>query len=321
MNDHAGLVRKAEASLTRELDRNPRVVWTVSIGAALAVVMVAVLLMFGFGLFGIDASSSDAKVMAAAIAVVGTLLSAALTFVGTLVKFSIDDRNVRLAAVEASRSYQLARVDTVVRAVDLLGYEDRDAGQSQVGGALLALSSLGEHDLAISLLAELWPGAKTTPDVAEVVLSKALTEGSGQIRDNAAYLMIANAKLLVGQFAFYWPLRPPYWDVDLEPASARRGLAFALAEVFKEGLRKGMINPAVVLYHALEDSDPEVALVAASCLEPLPRRCDPDHVVDVGSTAVTVGEIESKLAAKAVTVDAALRDEIGQLLLTLEGLC
>src|SRR5690606_5158659 len=104
-----------------------------------------------------------AKTLAAALGLMGSVLSAAVALVGIVIKYSVDERSARMAAAEAARNHVLAldaakrnRIEAAIRAVDLLSENNQNATNHQMGGAVLALSSLGEHDLAVALLDDLW---------------------------------------------------------------------------------------------------------------------------------------------------------------------
>jgi len=82
--------------------------WLVASAAALSVLGSALILMKISGLLNIPKDDTGAKTLAASLGLIGATLSAAVTLVGTVVKYSIDDRNARLAAVQAGHNYALA---------------------------------------------------------------------------------------------------------------------------------------------------------------------------------------------------------------------
>src|SRR5262249_31500238 len=82
--------------------------WLVASAAALAVLGSALILMKISGLLDIPKDDTGAKTLAASLGLIGATLSAAVTLVGTVVKYSIDDRNARLAAVQAGHNYAIA---------------------------------------------------------------------------------------------------------------------------------------------------------------------------------------------------------------------
>ena len=127
-------------------------------------------LLHQIGLFPVPATESGEKTLAAALVLIGTAVTAAVTLIGVVIKTSIDIRTANDTAIEANRTHLLAlegerrnRVDTVIRAVGLLGSDGKDATPHQISGALLALESLGEYDLAVALAAHLWPHDSRVP--------------------------------------------------------------------------------------------------------------------------------------------------------------
>ena len=177
--------------------------WLIASGAALAILAIPLGLMWSLGLFEIPKDDTGTKTLATALGLIGSVLSAVITLVGTVVKYSIDDRNAQLAAAEKARTHALAveaekrnRIEAAIRAVDLLSENNKDTTENQIGGAVLALVSLGELDLAVALLAQLWPKGLTSALVAEVVLRQALKTvktGSADTQISAAAVLLQNA--------------------------------------------------------------------------------------------------------------------------------
>ena len=281
--------------------------WLIASVAAVTILVIAVGLMAMFGLFR-PANDSEGKSLAAALGLVGAVLSSVLALVGTIIKYSIDDRNARQAAMEASRNYALAiqaeqrnRIDAAIRAVDLLSENNDDSTKTQMGGALLALVSLGELDLAVSLLAELWPKGKTSPQVAEVILTNAFKNGSEDVMISAASVVAQNvSRLSIGNFHI-WPFTNPDWRKDL-PYNARLNLIVAVAEwllVAVEAEPKTLPTAALILFEALEDDEKVIGDLSAACLRPITLNLD----ATIGKTAssgliICVSDIVERLKTK-----------------------
>lgn len=278
--------------------------WFIASVAALAILGIAVALMVSVGLFDIPKDDPGAKTVAAAIALVGTVLSAAMTLVGTVVKYSIDDRNSRLAAVEASRNYALAleaekrnRIEAAIRAVGLLGENNADATVSQIGGAMLALVSLGEVNLATALLSQLWPRDLAAPTVAEIVIAAALKTGSEDTQRLASVVLYTNADQIQQVEFHIWPLFDPEWETEL-PGNARISLALAAARWLVSELESGglrLTSAAAVLYQALNDPDDVVKDIAASSLKPLIQKLPETAWIYADQNVLTAPEIAARL--------------------------
>ncbi|MCZ6718418.1 MAG: hypothetical protein O6944_04595 [Gammaproteobacteria bacterium] len=278
--------------------------WIIASVAALAILGIAVALMNSVGLFEIPEDDPGAKTIAAAIALIGTVLSATMALVGTVVKYSIDDRNSRLAAVEASHNYALAveaekrnRIEAAIRAVDLLGENNADATGSQIGGAMLALVSLGEVSLATALLSQLWPSGLAAPTVAEIVIAEALKTGSEDTQRLASVVLYKNADQIQQAGFHIWPISDPGWDTEL-PGNARLSLALAAAHWLVSDLKSGGLrlpSGAAVLYQALNDPDDIVKDIAASSLKPLIQKVPETAWIYTDQKRLTAPEIAARL--------------------------
>ena len=198
---------------------NPWKPWLIASGAAVTILVVAVILMFLLGLFDAATDENGAKRLAASLALVGAVLSAVVTLIGIVVKYSIDDRNAQLA-VEAERRNH---IDVAIRAVDLLCENNQGTTIHQIGGSLLALISLGELELAVSLLATLWPERLVSRHVADVLLRKAILAGSDDVKNDAAVVLSNNTEQIQVQDDMYWPIPNVGWSTDL-PVDCRRSL-------------------------------------------------------------------------------------------------
>jgi hypothetical protein len=102
----------------------------------------------------------------------------------------------------------------------LLSENNQNSTVHKIGGALLALVSLGEHDLAVALLDELWPSELVSASVADVVLTRALASGSEDTQISASSLLKQNADQIRQPGIFFWPIPRPYWRSDLPPTAA-----------------------------------------------------------------------------------------------------
>lgn len=242
--------------------------------------------------------ATGTEALAVSLGVVGAILSALVTLIGILVKYSIDDRNAELAAVAEKRN----RIEAAVRAVDLLG----ENNPHQVGGALLALVSLGELELAVSLLASIWPAGLVSAHAAGVVVEKSLIAGSEEVKDSAAVVLSRQASQ-IGQDGYnIWPIPSTGWRTDL-PDNCRLGLIHAAAEWMIVELKKSSgpdslpvdssVDPTLVLIKALDDPHSYVRVTAAACLRPLRDFLPETAAIPLGTTDFLISEIDAKLTA------------------------
>ena len=282
---------------------NPWKPWLIASVAALAILGIALGLMLLFGLFHAAKDDTGAKTLAASLGVVGAVLSAVVTLIGIVVKYSIDERNAQLAVVESGRNFWLAveaekrnRIDAAIRAVGLLGENNQNTTEHQIGGALLALVSLGELELAVSLLANLWPANLASIYVAGFIMQTALKEGSDAIKNTAAVVLTQNVERIAQDGFNMWPIPPLEWRMDL-PDNCRIGLVIAACEwliVELENDPDYLPDVAMVLHGALADTT--VADYAAACLRPL-LVFPPDYAIGTGTHVLSVAEIMESLEA------------------------
>jgi hypothetical protein len=281
--------------------------WVGSGFAAIFVMGVSVALMQRMGLFQVTPTDAGTKWIAASLALLGSVFTASVTLIGVMLKYAIDDRATTVARVEANRSYKLAteeafrsRVDIALRAVDLLGENNADASNAQMGGSLLALSTLGEHELAIALLSQLWPQGQVASSTAEVVLMAAFSHGTFKVQKNAATLLFSNPMLLsLDGNAHIWPFSDPTWPVDL-PKRVRDILAETVAEWLLGTIGDGTgaaYTAAAILYAALDDSSEEVRTTAEWTLRPLIREWSGLTIQGYSGSSFTMEDLADKLEA------------------------
>ena len=301
--------------------------WVAGLFGAGAILVIAIGLMVYFQLLPVPADDTGAKTLAAVLGLIGAILSAVVTLFGTILKYSIDERNLALAVhaerrndIEAERSHNLAvqaerrndiearrnhelaaeeqrksQIDVAIRAVDLLSENCQDSTQHQIGGALLALVSLGELDLAVALLGEMWPG-KTSPAVAEVVLNEALKGDSEEVQISASSVLSSNASQIDQGTYHIWPIPDHGWRVDL-PDNCRVGMINAASKWLQATIPKGGLfsNAAAVLYKALEDDEPMIAEIAAACLEPVVKVISSESWTYEGARMLTALQVAERL--------------------------
>ena len=278
--------------------------WLIAAFAAAVILGIAIILMSVTGLFKIPHDDAGTKTIAAALALVGSVLAASITLIGTVVKYSIDDRNARLASTESARNYAVAletekrnRIDTAIRAVDLLCENNKDTTPNQIGGALLALVNLGELELAISLLSQFWPDELVSPYVACSIVEAALNKGTEENQISACLLLHANAKHIHQEGYNIWPISEVGWNTEL-PEVGRIGLVKAATEWLKCELEvdnKSIPDAAAVLYKALFDPNHIVNNIAASCLRPLAKVIQENKWLYIGGEQIFMKEIREGL--------------------------
>lgn len=280
--------------------------WLVGGAAALSMLGLSCLLMWQMGLLNIPKDETGSKTLAAALALLGTLVTAAVTLIGTVIKYSIDERAASDARLQKERDYAVSldsaqrnRIEAAIRAVDLLSENNKDATTHQIGGAVLALVSLGELDLAVALLNQLWPPRLVSDSVAYVTLQRALKDGDHSTKIGAAATLMQQADR-IGQGDYHiWPLENLGWDKTLS-GNCRLGLVQAAVRWMICDLERSidqLPSASVVLYQALDDGSANVVDIAAASLRPLLDCYPPDCWTDSGDVKMLMSDLALRLAA------------------------
>jgi hypothetical protein len=159
--------------------------WWLVVGS-LGFFLLVVAAFWALGLFDQPEDDSSAKVLVAVLALVGVLFTETVAVLGLLLKDSVDQRAADLRV----RELRQGDVDVVIRAVDLLGEQNELSDPHKVGGAVLALHSLGHIDLALALVQDLWPVGGVTDTVAMAIVRAGLLPSSKEkTQRDAAYLL------------------------------------------------------------------------------------------------------------------------------------
>jgi hypothetical protein len=190
-------VQEEEKQPTRR-HTTPRWVWWSALAIA-GLYGLFVLLLWQLGLLNFP-STGNGQAFAAVLALLGGFFGSSLTFIGLLIKHSIDERNAQLAernqqlAEEAERRLTL---DSSIRAVDLLSTADgKPAPPTEQAGALFALAHLEQLPLALTLLNEIWPKGHISTRAATTLIEKGLLAKDEQINRSAADTLARHAHLL-----------------------------------------------------------------------------------------------------------------------------
>ncbi len=181
---------------------------------------VAVILLFGvFGAFlyftgalTFDGTEQSAKTVSATLMFAGAFVAAVVSIFGILIKHSIDVRAETRQQLEADRNDALAReaeerlkLDTVVRTIQLFGNENAPALPVQRAGALLALCSMKQHELALALAADLLVRSDLEPATAAAVINHAALNAPSHVKVIAGDLFFEHAHKLLTPVSYEAP--------------------------------------------------------------------------------------------------------------------
>ena len=226
-----------------------------------------VILLWRLGILDVD-GKTDTQVLAAVLGLLGGLFAASLTFVGVLLKHSVDVRTLRLSWETEAR----LRLETSIRAVQLLATSDgKTAPPTQQAGALFTLVHLGQLELALPLLREIWSRGEISSSAAVSVLDHALCSDDEALQRGAAWILAANAPRLRDERAC-WDFPESVslrWRNDLH-VYAREGLVDALigalVSVDPADWPRGCTNAFLVQFDAIRKAEDREHLRASAVI-------------------------------------------------------
>jgi len=298
--------------------------WTVLGGVVLALL---ILMLGGLAAFGY----LEGDHLTPVLAFVGTFLTAALTFIGLVVK----DQGDRRLELERHREDQRLEVEAAMKAAALLSCPDgKPAHPATVAGALLALSSLDQTRLAVNLLHQLWPTDGVSGPIAALVLERALTSPDPALQNEGAVALLANVQHAMcatddGRALYSWPSSfDCAWRHSPPSLEARHMLLEAWLRLWiqtwnhlgfepREYRREQFVRGLYVIYRTEPDDDLRhtVALILLEALTRWPR---PPVAVTIDGVHVNVDEELRDRDLKPLGTGVALGDDIAALIDTWE---
>jgi hypothetical protein len=244
-----------------------------------------------------DASTpkSNARIVAAAIGLVGVLVTASLTFIGVVLRHSIDLRT----AQQADETEKRLRLETSIRAVELVSPQEGTATQTRRAGALFVLVNQNELDFAYALLSEMWIDEQISPSAATWVVNRLLLSGDPLLQEGAAVELDLNSHTLASSESFYFPDSMLLsWSNDL-PTPARESILSAFVRMILSKPRDEWatedLNTCVVQLDIIrrQDTESHIRNGALLCLDALleVHRMNPDAVIFAPSGKLRVGDL------------------------------
>jgi hypothetical protein len=241
----------------------------------------------------------DTPRLAAVLACVGVLVTALLSFAGSLVT---RQSNRRLAQEHADEDSRL-KLDAAMRAGQLFTPTDgTPADPAAVASALLALTRLRHADLAVALLVDLWKdsGSRVSNETAILVIDAALRSAAQpNAQLVAAEVLCRNAARLDPCQSLHWPSSVDgAWDPRFGPRT-KFLLLDALVEmtVAKPVNHNSLRSVAVRLYGIWEQEHEDehvrgcVGTLIRALLEPLSTVAYKDFMQ--GSKRIRLEDLET----------------------------
>jgi hypothetical protein len=274
------------------------------LGRVLLLVAIVLMLLFAASfvllwqleVFDANTRKSNAQILAAAIGLVGVLVTASLTFIGVLLKHSIDLRTIQQNAETEGR----LRLETSIRAVELVSQEEGTATKTRRAGALFVLANLNQLDFASALLSQMWHDRQVSPSAATWVVNRLLLSGEPSLQEAAAVELEANAHTLARSDGFQFPESMLFrWSNEL-PTTARESILSAFIMMIlskpREDWSREDLNTCVYQLDIVrkQDKDSHVRNGALLCLDALLEAReidDPDLFIFAPNGKLHVGDL------------------------------
>lgn len=293
-------------------DRSADARW---IASALTLVVIAGAAPVGLlALLGGLGHATDQR-LAAILAFVGALVTAAVSGIGLLLRRHSEERLAREHADEKAR----LRLDAAMRAGELFTTSSGvPADPATIASSLLALSELGRADLAVALLVDLWDDAdraiisptrnKVSDETAILVLDAALKDTRPSAQLVAAGLLCRNAHRLDMCQALHWPASV---DDGWNPAFGVQTKVL-IVEALVQMARKtpptlNALQSLTVRLYGISSRDPDEHVkgcigILLSALLPALNHTDVRYLMQAGRE-ITIGEIKAAAAQQKVNPD------------------
>lgn len=205
----------------------------VSLGTIVVIFAALIVIMWRLGFFEFTGTEPSSNVVAAAIALVGTFIGAAVSVVGILIKHSFDQQTLARQEMEALRNEaskweteQRMKLEAAVRALQLFSTsEGKNTPEIQRDGALFTLANLGQYKLTLQLVDNLLKKKELNVGTASSLLDLAIRNGNLEEKVQATNVM---ADLDRREAAL--PECLLEWVADL-PTYVREWASFYIAEI------------------------------------------------------------------------------------------
>ncbi len=171
-----------ESNVSPTIPRVPNKFLYFSLGIIVIIFAVLLIIIWQLGFFDFTGTDASSTVVAAAVALIGTILTAVVSVVGILIKHSFDQQNL-------SRQWeaeQRLNLEAAIRALDLFSTGGgKPTPDTQRDGALFTLANLGQYELTLELVDNLLDKGQLSAGTASSLISNALLRGNESIKEKA----------------------------------------------------------------------------------------------------------------------------------------
>lgn len=214
------MLKEKLESLARAIHMKNNERWVVIVIASTLILLASfIVLLWRVGLFDFTGPEASTKIVAAALALVGGLISSFVTIVGILLKHSMDKQAEERLKIESERNANLReeaearlrlesernanlreeaekrlKVETAIQAVQLLSSSSgQDVPMTQRAGVIYTLENLGMIELAITLATQMSKNNSIDVETVDWLIDRALVSGNEIASEEAASLLRKNA--------------------------------------------------------------------------------------------------------------------------------
>lgn len=150
----------------------------------------------------------------------GSFVSALVSIIGVLLKHTVDRQVESRLEAESQRTKvlqweaeQRLKLEAAIRALQLFSTSSGSPSPAiQRNGALFTLASLGQHELTLTLAADMLPKGELDAETASSLAGQALERGEETIQAQAIMLLNDNASRLITERGCALPECLKNWD-------------------------------------------------------------------------------------------------------------
>lgn len=248
--------------------------------------------------------ASQFSITVAIIALIGTLWTGAITFVGLMLKESVDRRSALLQAESEKR----LRMETALKAVELISRAEVEGAPIQESreAAIMVISSLNQNRLALGLGEQFWRTSKISTEAFVEIVNQCLNTDIDDLKSQCCNALMKNHQKLAGDpatirfpFTYCWN-----WDGNLS-ITAKYDLLIALTRAMLDKPRDywniKVINGIAYCLYKMFVNDPDPRFNAAAAVLAI-NLCDvrqpsPEYkIMPLDRQSISYGEISAAAA-------------------------
>lgn len=210
----------------------------ITLGSILILFAGFIAIMWWLGFFDFTGTDPSSKVVAAALALVGTFVGTIVSIVGIILKHSIDQQTESRQESESRRTAALQweaeqrlKLEAAIRALQLFSTNSGSPTPAvQRDGALFTLSNLGQHELTLQLADDLLAKGELSAGVASSLIDQAILRGNEDEKEQAITVFGNNAARMATSSGAAIPNCLADWAPGL-PNYVREWAPIAIADV------------------------------------------------------------------------------------------